>query len=196
MIMRKCWLVVLAGVLWGTCSWAQSGDHVEIFGGYSYAARDFTGATLEQSTALTRGWNASLNLKFNRNVGFVSDVARYYLHFSNGNGPCLTPTGPCSTSAYTVMFGPQFSFPRTKITPFVHALLGTARAQQHGAFSNFQHNNSIAFAWGGGLDYHLIRHLALRGQADILLTHFTNADNQVHYDNFNARLSAGLVVRF
>jgi opacity protein-like surface antigen len=96
------------------------------------------------------------------------------------------------------MFGPQFSFPLPKITPFAHGLFGIAHAIQNGTepVDPFRGNNSIAVALGGGLDYHLTRHLAVRGQGDYLLTRFTYSDNQLHFTNNNLRISTGLVVRF
>ncbi len=84
--MLRGWLLILAGMLCSVGGWAQSADHVEIFGGYSYAARDFSGGTIPTS-ALTRGWNASLSLKLNRSLGIVSDFAGYY-NPENSSGLC------------------------------------------------------------------------------------------------------------
>lgn len=138
-----------------------------------------------------------MNLKFKPSVGFVSDFAGYYKHLSASNGFCFLGVSSCGSSAYTFMFGPQFSFPLTKVTPYVHVLLGAAHAVQTGTFSEFTSNNSIAVAFGGGLDYHLTRHFALRGQADFLGTHFTSTDDQDPFrQNVNARISGGLVVKF
>lgn len=197
--MLKRSFLVLALTLWAACSWAQSGDHVEIFGGYSYARYDFTGGALYASGGLSRGWNASLNIKFKPRVGFESDLAGYYQHFGSNSGVCFRFGSSCGSSAYTIMFGPQFSIPLAKFTPYFHVLLGLAHGVTNGTFSNsnFQNNNSFAMAWGGGLDYHLTRHFALRGQTDFLQTHFKSIDNQAPFRyNNNAILSGGLVLRF
>ena len=194
--MLKRLLLILAGMLWCVSGWAQSSDHVEVFGGYSYAARDFSGGTIPVS-ALNRGWNASLNLKLNRPLGIVSDFGGYYNH-ENSSGVCIGGMTSCSSKVYTVMFGPQFSLPLPKFTPFAHALFGVAHASQNGTspLDPFQGNNSPVFALGGGLDYYVTRHFALRAQADYLLTRFTYSDNQLHFNNNDARISVGLVVRF
>ena len=191
--MLRRWTLISAIIFCAVSSWAQ--DHIEVFGGYSFAARDFSGGTIPAST-LHRGWNASLNLNFYPRLGFVSDVAGYYNH--QGAGTCNGGLTSCSSNVHTVMFGPQFSFPLPKFTPFVHALLGIAHASQNGTepADPFQGNNSFITALGGGLDYHLTRHFALRAQGDYLLTHFTYSDNQLHFNNNNGRISAGLVVHF
>jgi hypothetical protein len=141
----------------------KSSDRAELFGGYSYAARDFSSGTIGNG-GLKRGWNASLNLKFSRVLGFVSDFGGHYNH-QNSGGVCAGGVASCSSSAYTAM-GPQVSLPLPKITPFAHALFGIAHAIQNGTtpVNPFQGNNSFVAALGGGLDYHLTRHFALRGR--------------------------------
>src|SRR5215469_1021390 len=114
--MLRRWWWILPAMLWCVVGWAQSYDKVEVFGGYSFAARDFSGGTLPIST-MPLGWNASVNLKINRLIGIVSDVAGYH-HSENSCGGGLSS---CSSSSYTFMFGPQFSWSGPKFTPFVHA---------------------------------------------------------------------------
>jgi hypothetical protein len=185
--MVRRWLLILAGMLWCASCWAQSTDRVEVFGGYSYIARDISSGAIGTG-GLKLGWNASLSLKFNRLLGFALDFGGHY----------KSQTLSGNSNVYTAMFGPQFSFPLPKITPFAHALVGIAHASQNGTHPDnpFQGNNSFVTALGGGLDYHLARHFALRGQADYLLTRFTYSDNQLQFNNNNARISAGLLVRF
>ena len=185
--MVRLWLLILSGMLWCASCWAQSADRAEVFGGYSSIARDISSGSIG-SGGLKLGWNASLNLKFNRLLGLESDFGGYYKN-QNVRG---------SSNVYTAMFGPQFSFPLPKITPFVHVLVGIAHASQNGTHPGnpFQGNNSFVTALGGGLDYHLTRNFALRGQADYLLTRFTYSDNQLQFNNNNARISAGIVIRF
>jgi hypothetical protein len=50
--------------------------------------------------------------------------------------------------------------------------------------------------WGAALTITSPVTLRCGGQADYLLTRFTYSDNQLHFNNNNARISAGLVVRF
>lgn len=95
--MLKRWLPVSAAILWAVSAWAQSVEQIEIFGGYSYAARDFSGGTIP-SSSLNRGRTASVNLKFLPRLGLVSDVAGYYNH--QGAGTCGGGLISCSSNVY------------------------------------------------------------------------------------------------
>jgi len=107
--MLRCWLVVLAGMLLSASGWARSGDRVEVFGGYSYVARDISSGSIGNG-GLKLGWNASLDLKYSRLLGFVSDFGGHYNH-QNSAGVCTGGMTSCSSSAYTAMFGPGFLSP-------------------------------------------------------------------------------------
>jgi opacity protein-like surface antigen len=194
--MRRRWTSVLALMFLAVGAWAQSANRVEIFGGYSSAENDFTGASLYNSVRLNRGWNASVNFKLNRISQFVADFGGYYLHQNQRSGVCNSGLTSCSSDAHTVMFGPQFSLGLHKFTPFAQALLGTALASQNGIPPGIQQNHSFILALGGGVDYGFAHHFALRVQADYLRTNFTSGDNQVSFGNNNSRISAGLAVRF
>ncbi len=192
MFARRVLAVVL---LFAGAALAQTVDRVEIFGGYSFAPRDFSGGTIGQG-GLKAGWNASVNFKFSRIAGLMADVSGYYKH--QGAGSCNGGLTSCSAHVYTAMFGPQLTLPLPKIKPFAHALFGVAVAGQNGTApaNPFTGNTEPAVALGGGVDFSLSRHIALRGQGDYLLTHFTYSDNQLHFSNNNARISAGVVFRF
>ncbi len=195
MLHRRC-ILLLVFLFWTVAGWAQAADRIEIYGGYSFAARDFTGGYLyNNKTMLDRGWNASANIKLNRVSQFVADFGGYYLPLSNSAGFCNFGVNTCSTRVTTLMFGPQFSLP-LRIAPFAHALFGTALASQNNTTQFLTGNHSFIMALGGGVDYGLTRHFALRAQADFLRTRFTNGDNQVPFRNNNARVSAGVAVRF
>ena len=58
------------------------------------------------------------------------------------------------------------------------------------SIQNASSSTSFATAFGGGLDYRIVRPVALRSQADYVWTHFFGA----HQDN--ARVSTGIVFRF
>lgn len=184
-------LCIVSGVAIG--GWAQSADRVEIFGGYSYAMNDFTGGTLYNSqTSLNRGWNASANFRLNHFSQFVADYGGFYLPLSSDL--CAFGGSSCSSSGHTLMFGPQLSV-RSRLTPFAHALFGVALAHQSDLHF-LASNHSFVMALGGGVEYGLTPHFGVRAQADYLQTHFTNDDNQVPFKNGNARVSAGVIVRF
>lgn len=188
--------LVLALMFSAVAGWAQSANRVEVFGGYSSAGKDFTGATLSNSDRLNEGWNASVNLRLNRFSQFVADFGGYYVHQNPISGFCDSGLTSCSANVHTLLFGPQFSLPWHKLTPFGHVLLGGAFANQNGIPPEIQQNHSFVIALGGGVDYGFTRHFALRVQADYLRTNFTSGDNQDPFGNDNSRISAGLAVRF
>ena len=106
-------------------------------------------------------------------------------------------------SAYTYLFGPQFSRRGERWTPFVHALFGAARLADIQAstiptgsafFNRSFSQNSFATALGGGLDANFNKHIGIRiFQVEYLLTKFTDGgDNKQD----NLRASAGLVLHF
>jgi outer membrane protein OmpA-like peptidoglycan-associated protein len=108
-----------------------------------------------------------------------------------------------SGSAYTFLFGPQFSHRGERWTPFAHALFGAARLADiqattipsGSAFFNRSFNeNSFATALGVGVDGNFNKHIGVRiFQAEYLITKFTDGkDNKQN----NLRLSAGLVLHF
>ncbi len=167
----------------------EGGQKVEVFGGYSFATSEFS-----FYGGQSNGWNASLNLKAKPWVGFVSDFAGYYKTISYS---CQCPSDHSTT--YTFLFGPQVSTTFSRVTPFAHVLAGlghiytTQNVVQHDPIKK---HNSFAFAFGGGLDVHLVHNLAWRVQGDYLHTAFETFDNQLMSTRSNGRISTGLVVSF
>ena len=72
LLRRRLW--ILAGMLWCLSGWAQSSDHVEVFGGYSLVSGDFTGTFGDRNTHILNGWNASTTYKPSQLLGFVAEV--------------------------------------------------------------------------------------------------------------------------
>ena len=118
-LLRRC-LLILAGTLWCVSGWAQSSDHVEIFGGYSLVTGDFTGTFGDRNTHILNGWNASARYKPGRLLGFVADVSGYYPSYTFPGLGGLT----VRARSHSFLFGPQVSATFSKVTPFAHALLG------------------------------------------------------------------------
>lgn len=196
--MLRCWLLVLAGMLWCVSGWAQSTDHVEVFGGYSLVTGDFTGTFGDRNTHILNGWNASANFKATRLLGFVADFSGYYPSYTYQGIGGLTSRA----KTLSLLFGPQVSVRLSKVTPFAHALLGVTHIGYPAASGCPQcvatSANSFAYALGGGIDFDLTRHLGIRGQADLFHNGFSSGDNQTtyRYHETNARISTGLVFRF
>lgn len=97
----------------------------------------------------------------------------------------------------TFLGGPKVSLPYRRITPYGEALFGAAR----GTGSYFPTSTgsstsatSFAFSVGGGIDFNLTRHFAIRA-ADVqyLRTEFPNGAND---EQSQLQIGAGLVLRF
>jgi outer membrane protein OmpA-like peptidoglycan-associated protein len=165
---------------------------VDLFAGYSYI-RFRTDAGTEESFNL-HGFTGALAGNVNRWFSLVGDFGVYRIKD-------LPPS--VTGSAYTFLFGPQFSHRGERWTPFVHALFGAARLADIQAstvptgsafFNRSFSQNSFATALGGGLDANFNKHIGVRiFQLEYLLTKFTDGgDNKQN----NLRASAGLVLHF
>lgn len=176
---------------------AQVWHRLEVFGGYSYMHRDMSMV----APSGVHGWNASANWKLNNWIGVTADFSEFYPGVPCCNGSASS-TG-ARTSTY--LFGPQVSLRRPRLTPFAHFLMGYAQLTpaDTGAISVqfFTSNSSFSVAAGGGADYTLSRHFALRAQADwihagfVLLSSLTPGRHYPPNDNV-ARISTGIVLRF
>jgi len=186
-------LSVALVLLWASFAVAQSRDHGELFGGYSYINKDFS---LTGPNGLT-GWNASATFKVVRYVGVVFDFAGYYPGYNDGCPGCGQ-----SAKIHTFLFGPQGSFTVGRVTPFGRFLIGDTNmytaADGLSGYKTFTSTNSRTYGAGGGADVRLTRLFALRGQVDWLHNRFQTSDNQRAYEvipNF-VRISTGIVFRF
>jgi opacity protein-like surface antigen len=207
----------------------DSTPKVEVFGGYSFVHADagkLTAITLdvtlrEPSNAFAvgqnfQGWNAEGQYNFDRWVGVVAD-------FGGRSGKPITGTSAVKISglpdltAYSYLFGPVVSYcNKSRMTPFVHALFGYDRdTLGAGTLTGLPTPVSIAkttytdfaVALGGGLDYKIVSHVALRGQIDWYHTslNLTNFYNSALGPNLlqglatrerNVRFAAGVVISF
>jgi opacity protein-like surface antigen len=166
-----------------------------IFFGYSYESTNTSafGPSLVAST-VTRpnlnGWEASFEGKILPWVGIVGDVAG---HYGSENLTELTPNGPQTTIVtgheQEYLFGPRLSVPVGRLTPFAEAFVGVAHIHTGGSLPT-PSNTSFAYAFGGGLDYRIIRPIGLRVEGDYLRTSFFSTTQN------NFRLGVGVVVRF
>ena len=177
---------------------AASGDSeaypaVDLFVGYSFV-RFATRAQGVKESFSWHGLSGSLAGNVNRWLSLVADIGAYRI-----KDLPRSVTG----SAYTFLFGPQFSHRTPHFTPFVHALFGAARLSDIQAattptgsvfFNRSFSANSFATALGGGLDINFNKHIGARVfQAEYLITKFVDNNNN---EQNNLRLSAGLVLHF
>ena len=219
-------LIVLTGCL----AFAQdSVPKVEVFGGYSFM-RTGTGGLSDTTLNIElhqnpgtlttgrnfNGWNAEAQYNFDRWIGLVADfTGEYGTPFTaRTKGVSGLPT----MTEYSFLAGPVVSY-RTKarITPYGHALFGWDRARLGASTITGTANpttsftstyTSFAIVFGGGVDYKVSRHLALRlGQLDYFRT--TLDLNSLYGGAFgpgrfqgiptrenNLRFATGIVVQF
>jgi opacity protein-like surface antigen len=106
-------------------------------------------------------------------------------------GYCKVTGLPSGTSAHALnyLFGPRVTYRASgTLTPFAHVLFG---GQHFGVSGAGGTANSFAMALGGGADYKLTEHVALRLiQVEYLYTHFAGTRQN------NARIESGIVYRW
>lgn len=187
---------------------AQSSDYprFEVGGGYSFVRARVN--TTDQSVTPAANATASFDLHGGRGE-LVFHATRALGVVAEFGGYKITglPSG-VSANLTTYMFGPRLTYRQSdKIEPFVHALFGGVHASGSTSgtvapgFEFTGSENSFAMALGGGLDYKVTSHVAIRFvQAEYLMTRFkTNintAGNSVAASQNNFRFGAGLQFRF
>jgi opacity protein-like surface antigen len=161
-------ILLLAGL--ATAQIPTSGN---VFLGYSYYDSNFA----ENRSGLS-GWQGSFEGKIFPLLGMVAD-------FSGNYGTVNFPPS-IRTHVDNFLFGPRVSFSVGSWRPFAEALFGVGHVSTNGLGSD----NSFATAIGGGLDYKIIRPIAVRAQLDYVRTSlFASTQN-------NLRVATGVVVRF
>ena len=188
--MRKMALPLLVVFLLATLAAAQIPTSGNIFVGYSYVNTDWSGLDSSLSRPNLHGWEASLEGKIFPHLGIVTDFAS---HYGSQSFTENTPGGPVRINVtghqWELLFGPRLSIPVGNLTPFAEAMIGVSHIHNGGTLPG-PTNTSFATALGGGLDYRLIKFLALRLQVDYLQTRFYSTTQN------NLRFSPGAVFRF
>ena len=142
--MKKFIFLLLAMSLFSIPASAQS---VDASLSYSYFRLGNSGG-LNQN-----GVSGSIAYNPNRWFGIVGDIGGYH-----------ASPGGVSLNTYTYLFGPRLTFRNpSKVNPFVQALLGGSRIT---VGSGGGSNNQFAYSVGGGVDFGILPHLALRPQLD------------------------------
>jgi hypothetical protein len=180
---------------------AQVPTRGNVFFGYSYlntTPLTFVGITSRQGL---NGWEGSVEGKVFRYVGLVADIGGNY-----GSQTLPIAVGTCAigvvcsplranTHVQNFLFGPRVSANFGKIRTFGEFLVGAGRVSAN-MTSNLPDNfpippdTTFAMAIGGGLDYKIIRPIAVRFQGDYIRTSFFGTNQN------NIRLSTGIVLRF
>jgi hypothetical protein len=185
---------------------AQSSDNVathgNVFGGYSL---------LHNNSNNFNGWDAQGTFNFTPHIGATADFSGNsrqlagisFLGFSAGTQQHL----------YNFLFGPTATAYFGKSSVFGHALFGEAHSSLSagvtvpilgGISAPVTSANAFAMAFGGGVDFGLSRHFAIRAaQLDYIRTSFNSTDALAaglstnlgnHQNSF--RYSGGVIFRF
>ena len=179
--------IALLGAFAGTAS-AQpdviSTPHFELSGAYSYVRAN---AANSGGAFNLNGGSGSVAYNFSDRFSVVADGGAY--RFSG------LPNGLDSTM-YTYLFGPRMRFHKVShVIPFAQVLLGGGCLNASSG-SVTAGENGFSMAAGGGVDWPLHGHFAVRlVEADYLLTRFNRVDGSSATQN-DLRISAGLVFRF
>ncbi len=188
--MRKFATVWLGVLFYAALASAQVPTSGNIFVGYSFERSNWSGLTGNSGGTSLNGWEASLEGKVLPHLGIVTDFGS---HYGSQNFTALTPNGPFSSSVtghqWEIRFGPRVSVSVGKLRPFAEAMFGVAHLHNGGDFFDTG-NTTFAEALGGGVDYRMVRVVALRVEGDYLHTHFFSTTQN------NFRLSTGIVFRF
>ena len=183
----------------GTPSEVNQPSRFELFGGYSYEhvapcgnAAGGCGLQSGDLASLPRnfnGWTAAGTYYFSKQFGLTADFAG---HYGTQQLPGNIPSS-AKFSRYSYMFGPKFAVASDrweKASPFLHALLG-------GTHQSVFNTTGFSAALGGGLDYKLSRHMAIRvAQVDyefITVPKTSTASASSHTNGF--RYAGGIVIR-
>jgi len=174
---------------------SDSPSRWDIFAGYSYLAPKGTVNVLQPNgTTVPFTWDAS-------NYGMIASGAYYFNKYVGAQVEAAEHSMTVDDSSsndgfFTLGGGVILRYPASDITPFVHALVGTADI---GGPDHVPYTWGVAITAGGGLDYNtpLFNHrLAIRVfQADYEYMHANSGSGvfQGTADINAARLSAGLV---
>lgn len=212
----KIRLIFLLLVFLSTAAVAQDNPQWEVFGGFQ-DTRFSTGvaqASLNSATQLLGvqplplgshlnldGWNASLQENRNRWLGGVVDFSGSYVTKSLVvlQVPGTTDTLRNRMRFYTFMAGPQVTMRRSgRLQPFARALIGGARLKvEDTALTNGAQaaptlaggETNFALGGGGGVDFHIARHFAVRAVGDYIRPYLLGM-SEGHF-----RVSGGLTYR-
>jgi opacity protein-like surface antigen len=188
--MRKTPVLVLGVLLCSGFAAAQVPTSGNIFVGYSFENTDWSGLGSTLNRPNLNGWGASLEGKVFPHLGIVTDFSNRY---GSQTFTIPTPNGYQHVNVtgheWEILFGPRLSVSVGKFTPFAEAMVGLGHIHNGGTLPSSS-NTSFGTALGGGLDYRLVRLVAVRIEADYLGTRFFNTTQNA------LRLQTGIAIRF
>jgi hypothetical protein len=166
---------------------AESGEpsyKYEVFAGYSYTSLN----QVNQSRYGLEGVNVSVTRDWGRYFGITADGAFYSHPLASGN--------PGSSSVDALLFGPVLHANLYgRLDGFFHVLIGG----EHTGGQSQTPDISFAGGAGGGLEYKLSPHFAIRASGDDIAASFSvthPATNDSPHETRNSRAAVGVVYKF
>ena len=168
MIMRWMAVTIFLALFCLPCL-AQDTPRFAVSGGYSYWRLDTRPLGFAGATSLNGGkFSGTFNLT--THFGVIAEA-------SGGWGPHI--------KIYDGLVGPRRSFPKGSARFFGEGLFG--RAKSHMDINGSTTSSSIVFGAGGGLDYDITKHFAVRAEAQYLRTSLFKLNQN------NLQFSTGIV---
>jgi hypothetical protein len=172
--MKRLTWIIPAILLISLSAHAQNTPAWEFSGGYSYLRADLGGSNFNLN-----GGTATATENLNSWFGGRLDISAFHGKESGA-----------TVSAQSFMYGPEVSFHRLKgVDPFAYVELGGIHGSQ-GYLGISQAAFKFAAAGGAGVDVPVFKGMAVRVQADYMISRFLSA-NQNYLQG-----TVGLVYRF
>lgn len=163
----------------------------DLFGGVAVLRSATSGSPADYDY----GWDASLVERPYSSHPWVGGKVESTGIYTRSSGSSQGVSFTLGSSLYTVMGGPVVESQNRGVRPFAHALLGDVIINDSmtvtGLGTMAQTNHYFGHTLGGGLDFPVARHVAVRTQADWLRIWQRNSTN---LDTL--RLCGGLVYSF
>jgi hypothetical protein len=149
--------------------------------GYQYNRINLTGSPFN-----TNGLNASVARYFGNWFGLEAQVGA---GFGNTGSATLPPS--LTMKSVFAGGGPRLAYRgHGRLEPWIHGAVGVEYFRFSQTAGIFGSNTALAWSGGGGVDFHLNPHTAVRAEADEVWTRFFGGDQR----NFQA--VGGLVFNF
>jgi hypothetical protein len=188
--MEKLVRIALAALFLLGIASAQSLPSIDVFGGYSYLNLQLPQSVDTNSQRLNlNGGEGSATVTFFHHLGVEADFSGHIL------SDCASTSLNCSN--FTYLFGPRFTIGdhSSKITAFVHGLVGQDRETVPDTSAVSLNDTSVAVGGGGGLDYWISRRVGIQlGPFDYIYTHHLQDDAAPSQGNYRA--AVGIAFRF
>lgn len=184
----------MAGILFlsafSPVSKGQEEPRVEAFVGYSYVRVRPADPGLGNFSL--NGGDLEGALRLSKWLSAVADLGVY----ATGRQASDTIGIDIHGTAVSYLFGPRLSYRHwSRVTPFGQVLFGGAHSGA-GLFATSGSQNAFAVSAGGGIDFRVTKHWAIRPIAiDYLRTRFREQNDGTLVQN-NTRYSTGIVFRF